>query len=784
MRGFQFLSFDPILSSSLSQSPHPLNVVFVSNGSDRREWLQVTPVSQASLPDKLENSWIMAGARKNKGKHQSTKSDSSSDTEGDDHQKKYDHLELSHRGNIRLLKLLPHKKKGDMITCGLSEHNTDKTENIPQFEAVSWSWGNDEWNSKITIRKDDEDFYFKVPQTLINCLVALRDRHDAKMVPMMSMIYGHAKCVNVWIGDSDSDSKLAIQFMQNEILRLQHFDELLDDPQSATKWLALGNLLTRPWFSRRWVIQEIVLAKKAVVYCGRDSIDWDDFADAVQLFVKVESATRKVSEVLKKDPMFYRVPNWFDYVSALGASRLVEATTRITNHKTRQPVPSLEYLVSTLTTFECSDPSDTIYALVSIAKDTHPIAIEDVNGRSSLLANVDKLLAAWAEPHVVTKAYTVDYSLDYVDICKDFIEFSIWQSSKFDPPAALDVICRPWAPAPGRNRMTYPGATLAGPQPMFPSWIPQLEDAPFAMFVHADNNLKMGRKNANPLVGLPYPSRRPYSAAAVRPVALDVLKFKKRSTYFSMFVSGFVLDKVDEVYVASQAGNIPEEWFKAAGWTNTKDNPPEEFWRTLVADRSDEGLEPPLFFLRACKEAAGRGLASGTLNTAELINQGRSSIISDFLRRVQSVIWNRSLMKTKTNKLGIVRKDVKPDDLICILYGCSVPVIFRRHVKDDGDLRQERMQDEKDLEKEAAKKIWKWWLFKEKGKREIEWLGPTTTVKQKSKITSKAEDWKYHYKFIGECYVHGMMDGDAITYQNMHHKGKGNTKESIVFELR
>ena len=40
------------------------------------------------------------------------------------------------------------------------------------------------------------------------------------------------------------------------------------------------------------------------------------------------------------------------------------------------------------------------------------------------------------------------------------------------------------------------------------------------------------------------------------------------------------------------------------------------------------------------------------------------------------------------------------------------------------------------------------------------------------------EDGYYHYQLFGECYIHGMMDGEAMAYQN----AKGiRTK---VFELR
>jgi hypothetical protein len=38
---------------------------------------------------------------------------------------------------------------------------------------------------------------------------------------------------------------------------------------------AFLRLLSRPWFTRCWVLQEVALAKDAVVLCGTKSIDWD-----------------------------------------------------------------------------------------------------------------------------------------------------------------------------------------------------------------------------------------------------------------------------------------------------------------------------------------------------------------------------------------------------------------------------------------------------------------------------------------------------------------------------
>jgi hypothetical protein len=262
------------------------------------------------------------------------------------------------------------------------------------------------------------------------------------------------------------------------------------------------------------VVQEIALARQALIYCGTDTISWNKFAIAVELFVEVETATHRLSEVMQKvrllpspmaavtnqlkDPKYYHVPGWFEYVSALGASLLVDATGRLfrdskeeqtaentatdgdesdsdvqsdsdygsdadstsssvndishramphfrrlkraTEVKKRGlPLLSLEYLVSSLSIFGTSGPHDTIYALLAIAKDTTPIAANTTMRQSS--DHAQHVLEVFTQ----RKRYKVDYKLPYVDVCQGFIQFCIERSLQSDRSRALDVICRPWA---------------------------------------------------------------------------------------------------------------------------------------------------------------------------------------------------------------------------------------------------------------------------------------------------------------------------------------------------
>jgi hypothetical protein len=74
---------------------------------------------------------------------------------------------------------------------------------------------------------------------------------------MMREIYGFASNVCIWLGVQEDESELAMEFIRDEILRLEKFDQLMNPENKAysAKWDALAKLMRREWFSRRWVVQ-------------------------------------------------------------------------------------------------------------------------------------------------------------------------------------------------------------------------------------------------------------------------------------------------------------------------------------------------------------------------------------------------------------------------------------------------------------------------------------------------------------------------------------------------
>jgi hypothetical protein len=54
-------------------------------------------------------------------------------------------------------------------------------------------------------------------------------------------------------------------------------------PKKDPKWAAVSNLIRRRWFSRVWVVQEVVLATRISIWCEGSNTSWDRFFSAVQL---------------------------------------------------------------------------------------------------------------------------------------------------------------------------------------------------------------------------------------------------------------------------------------------------------------------------------------------------------------------------------------------------------------------------------------------------------------------------------------------------------------------
>jgi hypothetical protein len=178
----------------------------------------------------------------------------------------YETIPLARTGfSTRLIKLHPARTFDADIVLDLILNNDPKLE----FEAVSWCWGRENWNQLLRVRGVSGDNCLKMPKNLEVALRRLRlvdnyrvlwvdavcidqvsTAEKSRQVPMMSEIYGKAKRVCVWLGESDETSKKAIRFIQNDLLDLKKFDQLCRDDDYGDQWIALIQFMEKPWVSR------------------------------------------------------------------------------------------------------------------------------------------------------------------------------------------------------------------------------------------------------------------------------------------------------------------------------------------------------------------------------------------------------------------------------------------------------------------------------------------------------------------------------------------------------
>ena len=105
------------------------------------------------------------------------------------------------------------------------------------------------------------------PQTLVlwidNICVNQEDSSEkSSQVRMMAKIYKHAKSVFVWLGREAEESNIGMDFIL-QIPEQEHQGMLSVRGSNPHQWSAFVALMRRAWFTRRWVVQEIALAREA-----------------------------------------------------------------------------------------------------------------------------------------------------------------------------------------------------------------------------------------------------------------------------------------------------------------------------------------------------------------------------------------------------------------------------------------------------------------------------------------------------------------------------------------
>jgi ankyrin repeat protein len=289
---------------------------------------------------------------------------------------KYDPIGLD-GCSFRLLQLC-FGKEGP-IECYLFDARLDS---IIEYDALSYTWGSSIQPYEICVNNSTMPVTANLSQALRDLRYPDRDRllwvdaicinqEDLKerghQVEHMASIYKRAEQVIVWLGRPTLATDLVFRYMcQLEKLTIEHAyhdwkvtDQRWQDLWSAVKplvdddstnWLlqqrhAFESILSRPWFQRVWIIQEVANARSARIMCGTATVSAAVFA-VTPLLLDVQP-----------DPHCQAILNIMP-----GPSRKYSWWTQDR---------TLHMLLLKFRWSKASDPRDAIYALLGISSDAY-----------------------------------------------------------------------------------------------------------------------------------------------------------------------------------------------------------------------------------------------------------------------------------------------------------------------------------------------------------------------------------------------------------------------------
>ena len=598
------------------------------------------------------------------------------------------------RGPGRFVKLYPvskeNKQKGFEDWVEISAPEEDATVHLPEFRyiwgdfmALSYTWGDPSITQEIVVNGTS----VRVTKNVESCLKIFRDKPYIKngwklwidalcinqkdilergsQVKRMREIYTKAWTPIIWLGSEDEESSNAMELIKilaesyttrDQVIALTQ--ALNQEPElfGVGRWRALHQMATRKYFGRMWILQEVAQGRKNTpVLCGKMTIPWIYLSRAFSLLYKTDEVVNKfIVNELDAVGLQFRLRFWAS-LEIVGEMQLLQDT--ILGYRRS----NLYRLLNLGRSVYATDPRDKVYGFLGLM-----------------------------EPSLVD-LIVPDYNATVLNVYRDFVKATI------EVDGSLDVI-----------RHSHPSL-----REEMPSWVP---------------DWTIERTGAPLTFGNTTFSTSGSSVAEVHYLDNDKL----------LSCKGFKFDTFDGMGCLWTAGPDPETILPSTGSANpygSVETIRQVIWRALVANRNLES-EPlkddyssllavpnlvsaqfedgdPLrelthsnifFWFNDIMNANSRFQICGHDLSHYFTNPQPSEIdvvhLREALMQRDRINIRRRIVTTMKGFFGWVLESTHKDDVICVLLGCTMPIVLRPVGK--------------------------------------------------------------YYKVIGECYIHGIMEGEAM----------------------
>jgi hypothetical protein len=363
------------------------------------------------MPSAREEFWIMVAGLKQVWKYRGQEDDpedsedekDNNDEEDENSDDSYQYTPLSDaKSCIRLLELKAGRAH-DLIVCQLKEVALDASNN--KYDALSYVWGPPGGKSRF-IQVDDRSFEIGVnlhcalknlrhadqPRILWVDAISIDQSSIAErnvQVPLMYEIYQNAACTVCFLGPASKSTRGMYKMLEelaqeSRILEAKaptqqsdvtdtilpaFFNNLPVAPittEVSEKYmgdLTIVSLATNEWWHRAWTVQELMLSSNAVLMLSRHTITWEDFRAGVDLGLSTQMWGHVAFGFLVN-------PVTVPYLSMRA---LMDRYRR--SGQLGSPAFDLLHLLIHCRHRDSTDPRDKIYAILGLLRATHPEAM-------------------------------------------------------------------------------------------------------------------------------------------------------------------------------------------------------------------------------------------------------------------------------------------------------------------------------------------------------------------------------------------------------------------------
>ncbi|KAL8712696.1 MAG: hypothetical protein Q9220_003228 [cf. Caloplaca sp. 1 TL-2023] len=326
-------------------------------------------------------------------------------------------------GEVRVLKIHKAHFRSDIVEC---EIMTVALGQGTRFDALSYCCGSAGTNEVMFCNR--KKYYLR--PSLNSALKAYREsmphasllwadavsinQEDKKelseQIPLMRRIYTEAVRVSVYLGPAGPDFSRALTIMHKLYLLQLHqlypetfgyvsISDIKLPPRGHESWTEYLKIFDSPWFTRTWIIQEIVLSARATLHMGRYSVDWEIFEHSYN-FLTQQYLEKVIGMAVT--PRLFRT--FVHGITSLGCIQNVRRFAQSSD-----ACSFIEVLKATQQ-FDVSNPSDKVIGILGLVSSP----TDELRSLSDLTLTTAQVFHK-ASAYLIRSGYTMD-TLEHADI--------------------------------------------------------------------------------------------------------------------------------------------------------------------------------------------------------------------------------------------------------------------------------------------------------------------------------------------------------------------------------